>query len=82
MNTEEVKNAVREYVKENAFSDQDKITNDVLIFKEVFLDSMSHVILIPCLEYTFNIKTSDSDMVEENFESINAIAEFVEKKSA
>jgi acyl carrier protein len=53
----------------------------VLIFKEGFLDSMGLVILITFLEETFGIATSDSDMVEENFESINAITEFVLRKS-
>ena len=38
--------------------------------------------LITYLEDTFKIQTTDADLVEENFDSINAITAFVEKKLA
>jgi len=80
MNKEEIKKVVFQYVYDNAFSSKENITDEVLIFKNGFLDSMGLVMLITYLEDTFQIKTSDADMVEENFESVNAIAEFVTKK--
>jgi acyl carrier protein len=36
--------------------------------------------LIDFLEQNFNIKTNDSDLIEENFESIDAIINFVNRK--
>jgi acyl carrier protein len=68
-------------VYDNTFASKEKITEDVLIFKEGFLDSMGLVMLITFLEDTFKVKITDADMIEENFESITAIASFVVKKS-
>ncbi len=82
MNIEEIKKNVYDYVHENTFVDKEKITEEVLIFQEGFLDSMGLMMLITFLEESFKIKADDSDMVEENFESINAISEFVQKKLA
>jgi acyl carrier protein len=80
MTIEEIKKDVFEFVYDNAFTSRENITDDVLIFKNGFLDSMGLLILITYLEDTFKIQTADTDLVEENFESINAIAAFVEKK--
>lgn len=78
----EIKKSIFQYVYNNAFSSKENITDDVLIFKNGFLDSMGLIILITYLEDTFKIETTDTDLVEENFESINAITEFVEKKKS
>ena len=82
MTTEEIKKGVFQYVYDNAFSSKENITDDVLIFKNGFFDSMGLLLLITYLEDTFKIQTEDADLVEENFESINAITAFIEKKLA
>ncbi|MBN2486818.1 MAG: acyl carrier protein [Bacteroidales bacterium] len=82
MNIAEIKQNVQAYISENTFASKDKITESTLVFKEGFLDSMGLVMLITFLEEKFGIETTDADMVEENFESINAISEFVSKKLA
>jgi acyl carrier protein len=41
---------------------------------------MGFIMLISFLEEEFGIKTNDSDLTEENFESINAITDFVSRK--
>ena len=41
---------------------------------------MGFIVLITYLEEQFGIKTGDSDLLEENFESINAISDFVVRK--
>ena len=82
MTIEDIKKGVFQYVYDNAFTSKENITDDVLIFKNGFLDSMGLVMLITYLEDTFKIQTADADLVEENFESINAITAFVEKKKA
>jgi acyl carrier protein len=80
-NIQEIKQSIFKYVYDNTFASKEKITEDVLIFKEGFLDSMGLVMLITFLEDTFKVKITDADMIEENFESITAIASFVVKKS-
>ncbi len=71
---------VREFILEKTFSDGVEFNNDTMIFKDGILDSMGLVTLISFLEEQFNIQTEDIDLVEENFESLNAIADFIERK--
>jgi acyl carrier protein len=47
---------------------------------EGIFDSMGFILLINFIEETFGIKAKDSELLEDNFESINAIAGFVERK--
>ena len=76
-----VKEKVRTYVLQAVYVDKEKIKDDSLIFKEGYFDSMGFMVLITFLEEEFGIKTSDADLVEENFESINAITDFIIRKN-
>jgi len=71
---------IRQYILQASHADANKIKNESLLFKEGFFDSMGFILLITFLEEEFKIKTSDSDLLEENFESINAIRDFVGRK--
>ena len=71
---------IRQYILQASHADANKIKNEPLLFKEGFFDSMGFILLINFLEEEFKIKTSDSDLLEENFESINAIRDFVGRK--
>jgi acyl carrier protein len=75
-----IREEVKKYIQQATFVDKEKIKNDSLIFKEGYFDSMGFVVLITYLEENYGIKTNDSDLVEENFESINAIADFIVSK--
>lgn len=75
-----VKEKIKDYIVQSSHADSNKIKDDSLIFKEGFFDSMGFIMLITFLEEEFGIKTVDSDLVEENFESINAISDFVQRK--
>ena len=72
---------IRNYIVQTSHADANKIKDESLIFKEGFFDSMGFIMLITFLEEEFGIKTVDSDLIEENFESINAISEFIQRKS-
>lgn len=74
---EAVVNKVKTYVLDETFADGGKINNETLVFKEGFFDSMGFVRLVSYLENEFGITIKDEDLVEENFESINAISHFV-----
>ena len=41
---------------------------------------MGFIMLITFIEDEFGIKTSDADLIEENFESINAITSYILRK--
>lgn len=76
----EIKYRVRVYIFEKVYAEKDKIKDDSLIFTEGFIDSMGFMDLIVFLEKEFSIRIGDADLLEENFESINAISDFVMRK--
>ena len=75
------KEKIRNYIVQTSHADANKIKDESLIFKEGFFDSMGFIMLITFLEEEFGIKTGDSDLIEENFESVNAISDFIGRKS-
>jgi acyl carrier protein len=75
-----IKQKISQYILQQTFAEKDKIQNDTLIFKEGFFDSMGFIMLITFIEEEFAIKTNDADLVEENFESINAITSYILRK--
>jgi len=80
MNRETIKKQVHQFISDNSFSNADEISDNTLIFKEGYLDSMGFITLITFLEDTFEVKTDDRDFIEENFESIDAICNYVQQK--
>ena len=79
-NYTEIREKVRDFIKGTAHSD--KIENATLIFREGFMDSMGFIMLITFIEEQFGVKIEDTDLIETNFESVDAISVFVEKKLA
>lgn len=77
-----IKTKVRDYIQQATFVEKEKIKDDSLIFKEGYFDSMGFVVLLTFLEENFGIKTSDADLLEENFESIDAITSFIIRKQS
>jgi acyl carrier protein len=71
---------VNQYVIEHTFADKQNIKNESMIFKEGFFDSMGFIMLITFIEEEFGISVGDADLIEENFESINAIASYILRK--
>jgi acyl carrier protein len=78
--TTEIKDKIRNYIIETAYVQPETIKDDSLIFNEGIFDSMGFVLLINFIEDSFAIKAKDSELLEDNFESINAMANFVTSK--
>lgn len=78
--TTDIKEKIRQYVIETTYASPEQIKDESLIFVEGIFDSMGFIMLINFIEETFGIKAKDSELLEDNFESINALAGFVEKK--
>lgn len=76
----DIKNKIRQYVIETTYASPDQVKDDSLIFVEGIFDSMGFVMLINFIEETFGFKAKDSELLEDNFESIDAMARFVESK--
>lgn len=79
-NTVTIKDKVRTYVLESAYSEHE-IKDNTLIFAEGYFDSMGFVMLISYLDEVFSINVADDELIEENFESIDAIVDFVARKT-
>ena len=77
----ETKSKIRDYILESTFDDVENITDDTLIFEKGVLDSMGLLFLIEFLKEEFDVTTKDDELVVENFESINNIVSFLEKKN-
>ncbi len=75
-----IKNKIRQYIIETSYASPESVKDESLIFTEGIFDSMGFILLINFVEETFAIKAQDSELLEDNFESINAIARFVENK--
>ena len=81
-NNIQIKEKIHQFICENTYSNSEKIDHSTLIFQEGYFDSMGFITLITFLEDEFNVKTQDKDFIEENFESINAITDYVNQKLA
>lgn len=71
---------IRSYVLQSAYAAQEDINDDTQIFSEGYFDSMGFVMLISFLDEEFGVEVMDSELIEENFESINAIYNFILRK--
>ncbi len=77
-----IRKKIKTYILQETFAENEKISHDSLVFKEGYFDSMGFVRLVSYLENEFGVKINDIDLVEENFESINAITDFVTRKTS
>ena len=82
MNTNklEIEQQIIDFVRNKSHVEMNRITPETKIFLEGIFDSMGFILLIDYIENTFDIKANEDDLIEKNFESINAITEFVIKK--
>lgn len=79
-NDDQIKVEVRNYLKEASLSNSDSIQDDTQIFDSGILDSMGLLFLIEFLNEKFEISVEDDELVPDNFETLNSIAEFVQNK--
>lgn len=77
----QIEQQIFEYIGKNSHSDISKVNAHTMLFREGIFDSMGFVLLIDFLEERFGIKAVDEDLIEENFESIAAIANYIERKN-
>ncbi|MFA5330714.1 MAG: acyl carrier protein [Prolixibacteraceae bacterium] len=76
----QIQEKVKEFILKTSYISGDQIANETLIFAQGIMDSMGFISIIGFIEETFSITAGDNDLLEENFESINAISNFVHRK--
>jgi acyl carrier protein len=77
---DDAKLAIKEFISETSFIDISKIKDESLIFREGLFDSMGFISMISFIEEKFGIQVKDTELVDENFESVNAIYGYLLKK--
>ncbi len=77
---DKIKNQIKDFIAETAMIEKEEINDDSLIFDEGIFDSMGFLSLINFIEKEFKIKAEDSELLEENFESVNAMVNYITKK--
>ena len=79
----DTKREIRTFVVENFLFGQDNDLADETSFLEKgIIDSTGVLELVAHIERTYNIKVKDEELVPDNLDSINSIAEFLTKKRA
>lgn len=80
IHNESVISSITNYIQNAVLGKPCTYNSKTLIFREGILDSMGFVLLIDFIENTYCIKLNDEDLFEKNFESIEAIAQFINQK--
>ena len=78
----EIQNTIRTFIFENFLfdADDDALSNDTSFLEKGIIDSTGVLELVEWIEETFDITIEDDELIPENLDSINLIAEFVGKK--
>ncbi len=83
MEKQVVSEKVEQFISEQFIFDQDKkITRDDSLLETGTIDSTGILELVLFLEEAFSIKVDDEDLIPDNLDSINRIANFVDGKLA
>ena len=79
--TSAVEAKVRGYILENLLftSDGAQLPNDASLLDRGIIDSTGVLEIVLFLESEFGVKVKDSEMLPENFDSVNNIVNFVQR---
>lgn len=76
----QIQEKIKQFIIETSYTSEDSVNNDTLIFAQGIMDSMGFISIIGYIEDTFSVVANDDELIESNFESINAIANFIMRK--
>lgn len=77
----DVKSEIRNYLyNERLKNEFDALDDDDSLLEKGIIDSVRMLDLMGFLEENFRVKVNDEDLYPENFDSLNAIAAYVERR--
>ena len=78
------KQAIQAYVAENFLfsSNGFDLSDDASLLDEGIVDSTGVLELVLFVEEQFNIEVQDNEIVPDNFDSVNRLAAYIERKHA
>lgn len=78
-----IKAKITEFIIENfLFGTANGLQEDTSFLEEGIIDSTGVLELVTFLEENFGIKVADEELIPENFDSINNVAAYLERKAA
>ena len=78
-----IKQSIRQFVISNFLFGKDSgLADNASFLEEGIIDSTGVLELVAHVEKEFGMKVDDNDLVPDNFDSIDAVAAFVERKRA
>lgn len=77
MTKEDIKTKIKKFISRHT---NQKISDDYNFFTAGLIGSLAVVEMIMFIEHEFNVSVSNEDLDLANFNSINAISEFVTRK--
>jgi acyl carrier protein len=75
-----IRERVKEFIVKTSYISEDKVDFDTLIFAEGIMDSMGFVSIIEFIQENYSIIIRDDELIDSNFESVNAISVFIVRK--
>jgi len=77
-----IREEIKEFIREKflAGSVSEVLENDSKLLDEQIIDSSGVLVMIMHIEKTYNIRIDDSELIPDNFNSINFLAELIESK--
>lgn len=80
----DIKEQIRHYLAENFLfsSDGFKLDNDASLLEEEVVDSTGVMELVLFVEDNFGVSVADEEIVPDNFDSVNRLAAYIQRKSA
>jgi acyl carrier protein len=77
----ETSNKIREFIKKRFLGDaQAKLRDSDSLFEKGIIDSLGLLEAVAFIEKTFGVSISPSEVVIENFNSVEKIVQLIEKK--
>jgi acyl carrier protein len=78
-----IKTAVRQYIQDNfLMGSAETYADDASFMDAQLLDSTGFLELVHFLEDNYGIKVEDEEMMPDNLDSLDAVAQFVLRKQA
>ena len=78
----EIQQQVRDYVVENFMysDDADELADDLSLLDNGIMDSTGVLELVGFIEENFEIQVDDTELVPENFDSVDLITAYIQRK--
>jgi acyl carrier protein len=74
-----MREAIINQIEELSFT---RVSEDELLWTDKILDSITIVELVVFIEIEFGIKVPNADITESNFNSVNAIVDYIHRSKA